>query len=77
MEVVASKMNIALPSDLAVDAEVDLNTTDGAYFLRARLNISIPGVDRETAQALVDAADQVCPYSNATRHNIEVAINLV
>jgi lipoyl-dependent peroxiredoxin len=56
---------------------VDLGTTRGAYGLAARLNVSLPGLEREVAQALVDAAHQLCPYSNATRGNIDVAINLV
>ena len=77
MGLAAGKMKVALPADLAVDAEVDLGTTDGAYFLQARLNVSLPGVDRQTAQALVDAAHQTCPYSKATRVNIDVALNLV
>jgi organic hydroperoxide reductase OsmC/OhrA len=70
-------MNVALPANLAIDAEVDLNTADNAYFLRARLNVSMPGLDRAVAQAVVDAAHQTCPYSKATRGNIDVAINLV
>jgi osmotically inducible protein OsmC len=73
----AGLMKVALPADLAVDAEVDLGATDGAYFLQARLNVSLPGVEREVAQALVDAAHQTCPYSKATRGNIGVVINLV
>ena len=56
MGVVARKMKIALPADTAIDAEVDLCQTDGAYFLRARLNISLPGLERDAAQALADAA---------------------
>jgi organic hydroperoxide reductase OsmC/OhrA len=51
--------------------------TGGAYPLAARLNVSLPGIDRQVAQDLVDAAHQLCSYSNATRGNIEVAINLV
>ncbi len=77
MGLAANAMKVKLPSDLAVDAEVDLGTTDGAYFLQARLNVSVPGLDREVAQALVDAAHQTCPYSKATRGNIDVTINLV
>jgi Ohr subfamily peroxiredoxin len=73
----AGKRNIALPPNLAIDAEVDLNEADEGYFLSARLNISLPGVEREVAQALVDEAHQICPYSKATRGNIDVAINLV
>jgi Ohr subfamily peroxiredoxin len=70
-------MKVALPADTAVDAEVDLGTTDGAYFLQARLNVSLPGVDREVARALADAAHQTCPYSKATRGNIDVVINVI
>jgi Ohr subfamily peroxiredoxin len=77
MGLAAAKLKVKLPADSAVDAEVDLGTTDGAYFLQARLNVSLPGVEREVAQALVDAAHQTCPYSKATRGNIDVAINLV
>jgi Ohr subfamily peroxiredoxin len=74
---VASKKKVVLPADRAIDAEVDLGTNEGGYLLRARLNVSLPGVDRAVAQELVDAAHQICPYSKATRGNIEVAINLV
>jgi Ohr subfamily peroxiredoxin len=77
MGLAAAKMKVALPADTAVDAEVDLGTTDGAYFLQARLNVSLPGVDREVARALADAAHQTCPYSKATRGNIDVVINVV
>ncbi len=73
----ARKRKITLPADLAIDAEVDLCLTGGAYFLQARLNVSLPGVEREVAQALVDEAHQTCPYSKATRGNIGVVINLV
>jgi lipoyl-dependent peroxiredoxin len=77
MGLAAGKTKVALPADRAVDAEVDLGTTGGAYLLRARLNVSLPGLEREVALALVDAAHQTCPYSKATRGNIDVVINLV
>jgi osmotically inducible protein OsmC len=77
MGLAARKMKIALPADLAIDAEVDLCLTDGAYFLQARLNVSLPGLEREVAQALADAAHQTCPYSKAIRGNVDVVINLV
>jgi Ohr subfamily peroxiredoxin len=70
-------MKVTLPTDRAVDAEVDLGTTDGGYLLRARLNVSLPGLEREVAQSIVDAAHQICPYSKATRGNIEVTLHLV
>jgi len=77
MGLAAAKMKVALPADRAVDAEVDLGLGEGGYLLRARLNVSLPGLEREVAQALVDAAHQTCPYSKATRGNIDVVINLV
>ena len=77
IELVARKMNVALPAGVAIDAEVDLNLADDGYFLSARLNVSLPGIAREAALALVDEAHQICPYSKATRGNIDVAINLV
>jgi osmotically inducible protein OsmC len=77
MGLVARKMKIALPADLAIDAEVDLNTADGGYFLSARLNISLPGLERDVAQALADASHEVCPYSKAIRGNVDVTINIV
>jgi len=73
----AHKRKITLPPGLAIDAEVDLSLDDDSYFLRARLNISLPGVERAAAQALVNEAHEICPYSKATRGNINVAINLV
>lgn len=73
----AGKAKVALPADLAVDAEVDLVNAAGAYFLQARLNVSLPGLARDVAQDLVDTAHQTCPYSKLTRGNINVEINLV
>jgi Ohr subfamily peroxiredoxin len=77
MGVAAGKMKVSLPADRAVDAEVDLGMTDGGFLLRARLNVSLPGLDREVAQSIVDAAHHICPYSKATRGNIDVTIDLV
>ena len=77
IKIAAGKKKVALPAGVAIDAEVDLGTNQGAYVLAARLNVSLPGVEPEVAQALLDAAEQLCPYSNAIRGNIEVAINLV
>jgi len=73
----AGQMKVALPPDRAIDAEVDLGTNGGGYLLRARLRVSLPGLQPKVAQALVDAAHQICPYSKATRGNIDVSINLV
>jgi lipoyl-dependent peroxiredoxin len=77
VKLVAGKKRIPLPAAVAIDAEVDLGVTRGAFGLAARLNVSLPGVDPETAQTLVDAAHQVCPYSHATRGNIDVAITVM
>ncbi len=77
MGLAASQKKITLPPNLAVDAEVDLGMTGGGYFLQARLNVSLPGLERDVAQAIVDTAHQTCPYSKATRGNIDVTINLV
>ena len=76
MGIAARKMKIGLPADMAIEAEVDLCLTDGAFFLQARLNISLPGLERVVAQALADAAHQTCPYSKAIRGNVDVEINL-
>ncbi|MGF6724557.1 osmotically inducible protein OsmC [Paraburkholderia sp. GAS41] len=77
MGLAAVKMKLSLPVDVAVDAEVDLGKTEDAFFLQARLNISLPGLEHDVAQALVDAAHQNCPYSKAIRGNIDVQIKLV
>src|ERR1700733_10782874 len=78
MGVVANKMKVRLPTDVAVDAEIDLCNSGDVYFLRARLNVSRPGLAREVAQAIVDATHgETCAYSNATRGNIEVTLNVV
>jgi lipoyl-dependent peroxiredoxin len=73
----ARQSGIALLAGVTIDAEVDLNVADGDYFLGARLNVSMPGVERAAAQALLDEAHRTCPYSKATRGNVEVAIKLV
>ena len=77
MGLVAAEHKVKLPVESAVDAEIDLVNTDGAFSLQARLNISVPGVDRDVVQDIVEGAHQVCPYSKATRGNIDVAINVI
>src|ERR1700716_710286 len=78
MGLVANKMKLQLPADAAVDAEIDLCNSGDVYFLRARLNVSLPGLEREVAQAIVDATHgETCAYSNATRSNVEVTLNVV
>ena len=77
VKIVAAKRKVRFSGEVAIDAEVDLCLDAGEYSLQARLNVSLPGVEREEAQAIVDGAHQICPYSKATRGNINVAINLV
>lgn len=77
LQLAASQRKIALPADPEVDAEINLNSADGSFFLRARLDVAVPGLDREVAQSLVDAAHEICPYSKATRGNIDVAVTLI
>lgn len=76
MHIAAGKTNVKLPAETAVDAEVDLCNVDGAYFLQARLHVSLPGIARDMARAIVDAAHQTCPYSKATRGNIDVVLSI-
>lgn len=77
MKAVAGKQKLALPSDVSITADVGIGPIPSGFGIQATLNISLPGMDKEAAQALVNAAHQVCPYSNATRGNIEVALKLV
>jgi Ohr subfamily peroxiredoxin len=78
MGVVANRMKVKLPADIAVDAEIDLCNSGDFYFLRARLNVSLPGLEREVAEAIVDATHgETCAYSNATRGNVDVTLNVV
>lgn len=76
IQVAAAQQKIKLPADLAVDAAIDLNQDGSAYFLRARLNVSVPGIEREQAQALLDAAHLICPYSKAVHGNVDVTTTL-
>lgn len=71
--IAARRQKVTLPAGLAIDAEVDLSLVNGFYTLSARLNVSLPGLERDLAQALVDEAHTLCPYSRATHGNIDVA----
>jgi Ohr subfamily peroxiredoxin len=77
MKAVAGKQKIALPADTSISADVGIGPIPGGFGIQATLNIALPGMDREAAKALVDAAHHVCPYSNATRGNIDVTLNIV
>ena len=74
---VAGMKKLAVPADASIDASVDIGPIPAGFGIAARLAISLPGMDREVAQDLIATAHQVCPYSNATRGNIEVEITLI
>ena len=77
MKHVAGMKKIAVPADAAIDASVDIGPIPAGFGIAVHLAISLPGMDRVAAQDLIDTAHQVCPYSNATRGNIDVALTLV
>lgn len=77
IKIVAARMKVRLSPDVAVDAEVDLGTTNGGYLIQARLNVSLPGVAPAIAQKVVDGAHLECPYSKATHGNINVVTTVI
>jgi len=74
---VAKAKNVALPPETAVDIEVDMGNAGSELFLQARIKLIVPGVDQNVADMIAHAADQMCPYSKATRGNIDVALTAV
>ena len=66
-----------MPAGLGIDAEVDLCLANDAYFLRGRLNVSLPGLNRDVARELIESGHRTCPYSKATRGNIDVLITFI
>ena len=77
LELAAAQRKVKLPQPPAVDAEIDLNMAGPAYFLRARLKVSLPGIERAVAEEIAHAAHGICPYSKATKGNIEVTTTVV
>ena len=77
MKFVAGTQKITLPADTSIDATVGIGQIPAGFGIEVQMSISIPGMDKAAAQALVDKAHQVCPYSNATRGNIEVTLSVV
>jgi len=77
MKAVAAKQKIALPADVSISADVGIGPIPAGFGIQVAMAISVPGMPRDTAEALVKAAHQVCPYSNATRGNIDVALTIV
>lgn len=73
----AKKLGILLPKDSYVDAEVDLGMTGEAYLLQARLFVHLPGISTDTAEQLIELAHQTCPYSKATRGNINISTIII
>ena len=77
LKVVAAREKVALPADTAITGHVSIGPVGQAFGIQAELQISITGVPRETVEDLVAKAHQVCPYSNATRGNIDVTLTIV
>jgi osmotically inducible protein OsmC len=77
MKAVAAQKKLKLPADVSIAADVGIGPIPGGFGIQATLNISLPDMDKVEARALVDAAHLVCPYSNATRGNIDVTLNIV
>ncbi len=77
LKFVAGREKIALPADTSIEGHVGIGQIPNGFGIEAELKISIPGLDRAVAQSLIDKAHIVCPYSNATRGNIDVTLTLV
>ena len=77
MKHVAMMQKIALPADTSISADVGIGPIPQGFGIQVALHVKVPGMDKAAAQKLVEAAHQVCPYSNATRGNIEVALDVV
>ncbi len=76
MKHVAGMKKLTVPADASVDAEVDIGPIPAGFGIAVRMKIALPGMDKAVAKDLVDTAHQVCPYSNATRGNIDVTLTL-
>ena len=78
MKFVAGATNVKVPDDASIKAEVGIGPNDkGGFGIAVTLNIALPGMDKAAAQTLVNKAHEVCPYSNATRGNVDVKLVLV
>jgi len=77
LKVAAQQLKLRIPADATVKATVGIGPrSEGGFGITADLTVSLPGVDRADAQKLVDSAHQICPYSNATRNNVDVGLNV-
>jgi osmotically inducible protein OsmC len=77
MATAARRLKVTLPKETALDAEIDLCLENGAFYLQARLNVSLPGLDKEVARQILEAAHHICPYSKAIQGNVKIETNLV
>ncbi|MDC6168354.1 organic hydroperoxide resistance protein [Paucibacter sp. XJ19-41] len=77
MKAVAGKIKIAVPADVSITSEVGIGPIPAGFGIQVAMKISLPGLERSQAETLVAAAHQVCPYSNATRGNIDVSLTIV
>ena len=77
MKFVGARDKIAIPADVSVDGSVGIGVIPNGFGIEVVLKISLPGMQREAAQDLINRAHIVCPYSNATRNNIDVTLTLV
>lgn len=77
MKAVAAGQKISLPAEVSITADVGIGPIPGGFGIQVAMAISVPGMERSAAEALVAAAHKVCPYSNATRGNIDVTLTVV
>jgi len=77
MKAVAGKQKIKLPDDTSINASVAIGPIPQGFGIEVWMKINVPGMDKAQVQQIVDAAHQVCPYSNATRGNVEVTLTVV
>ena len=77
MKFVAASQKLALPADTSITGKVGIGPIPAGFGIEVDLAVSLPGMDRAAAEALVQAAHKVCPYSNATRNNIDVRLSVV
>ena len=76
LKAVAAQEKIKIPADAKIEGAVGIGAIPGGYGIEVQLDITLPGFERSDAEALVAKAHQVCPYSNATRGNIDVTLNI-
>ena len=77
MKFVAGQKKMQIPADTSIDSSVGIGPIPGGFGIEVDMNIKLPGMDRAQAEELVAAAHKVCPYSNATRNNIDVRLKVV